>query len=225
MKSKHRHIAFIPAREGSQGFKHKNRLFFNLTADFLDTISWFDGVIVSTDDPIVTEYAEKKNYSVHHRAIELSGPAVSIKKVFANVVEGKKLEEDTILWLFYLPILFKNKSDFLGAKQIIEQEEVRSLCSFIPANIHPFNCWKLNGDTNKLEQYIPNNIFRRQDLPEAWMHYHYLCCLKVSELSSLNSELINENTWPIILNRETVDQLIEIDTPEDYKKWKRMRNE
>jgi len=225
MKSKHRHLALIPAREGSQGFKHKNRLFFNLTADFLDTVSWFDGVIVSTNDPIVTEYAEKKNYSIHHRDNDLSGPDISIKKVFTNVIEENKLEADTILWLFYLPILFKNKSDFLEAKQIIEQKDVGSLCSFIPADIHPFNCWKYYDDTKKLEQYIPNNIYRRQDLPEAWMHYHYLCCLKVSEVPNLNSELINEKTRPIFLNRETVDQLIEIDTPEDYEKWKRMRNE
>ena len=84
----------------------------------------------------------------------------------------------------------------LGAKQIIEQKEVRSFCSFIPANTHPFNCWKYSDDTNKLEQYIPNNIFRRQDHPEAWMHYHYLCCHKVSELPSLNNELINEKTRP-----------------------------
>ena len=161
------HIAFIPAREGSQEFKHKNRLFFDLTADFLDPIKWFDDVIVSIDDPIVAKYSEKRNYNVHRRVDELSGPSVSIKKVFENVVKEMLMEADTILWLFCLPETFKQKADFIETKKIIEQKEVRSLCSFIPANTHPFNCWKYSDDTNKLEQYIPNNIFRRQDLPEA----------------------------------------------------------
>ena len=53
------------------------------------------------------------------------------------------------------------------------------------------------------------------------MHYHYLCCLKVSELPCLNNELINEKTLPIFLSRKIAEKLIEIDTPEDYKKWKR----
>jgi CMP-N-acetylneuraminic acid synthetase len=214
------HLAFIPAREGSQGFKHKNRFFFDKTADFIDATQWFDCVIVSTDDPVIVEYAEKRNYTVHHRAVELSGPAVSIKTVLESVVKEQTLELDTILWLFYLPVIYKREADFSEAKQIIEQEEIASLCSFIPAHTHPYNCWKY--DNKELEQYIPNDIFRRQDLSPAWMHYHYLCCLKISELPNLNSELINKKTRPVFLNRETADQLIEIDTPEDYEKWKKI---
>ena len=45
-----KHIALIPARKGSVGFKFKNRLFFDRTADFLDSITWFDNVIVSSND-------------------------------------------------------------------------------------------------------------------------------------------------------------------------------
>ena len=44
--SNNKHIALIPARKGSVGFKFKNRLFFDRTADFLDSIRWFDKVIV-----------------------------------------------------------------------------------------------------------------------------------------------------------------------------------
>jgi CMP-N-acetylneuraminic acid synthetase len=216
------HIALIPAREGSKGFRHKNRIFFANTADFIDSVHWFDNVIVSTDDPVIVEYAGKRGYTVHNRSAELSGPAVSIKTVLENAVKEQNLELDTNLWLFYLPILYKRTVDFTKAKQIIEEEEVASLCSFIPAHNHPYNCWRYDNNNNELEQYIPNDIFRRQDLSPAWMHYHYLCCLRISELPNLNSELINKKTRPVFLNRETADQLIEIDTPEDYAKWQKI---
>ena len=45
-----KHIAFIPARQGSVGLKHKNRLFFDNTANFLDKVDIFDEVLVSSDD-------------------------------------------------------------------------------------------------------------------------------------------------------------------------------
>ena len=88
---------------------------------------------------------------------------------------------------------------------------------FVPANSHPYNCWIY--ENNKLKQYILNNVFRRQDLPDAWELYHYLCCFKISELSSLDSQLINKKTFPIFLNKKTADKLIEVDTPEAFEKW------
>jgi len=222
---KKKHIAFIPAREGSVGFKHKNRLFFNNTADFLDSVEWYDNTLVSTDDSVVSDLAKKRNYLVHSRSSVLSGPDISIKAVLENVVCQVNLEPDTILWLFFLPILYKERSHFDLAKSIIEQDDINSLCTFVAASSHPYNCWKYDEKIGNLTQYIPNDVFRRQDLPPAWQNYHYVYCCKVKELSKLNSELINADTHPIFLPKETVDKLIEVDTPKDYEKWKRLNIE
>jgi queuine/archaeosine tRNA-ribosyltransferase len=42
-----------------------------------------------------------------------------------------------------------------------------------------------------------------------------LCAFKVKELNKLNSELLNSNTYPLILNKE----IIEVDTKEDLNKF------
>ena len=42
MTKNFRHIAVIPAREGSIGFPKKNQVFFDNTANFLDQVSWID---------------------------------------------------------------------------------------------------------------------------------------------------------------------------------------
>ena len=216
------HIAMIPARMGSQGFKFKNRKFFSYTVDFLNKISWVERIIVSTDDPALEETAKKHNYEIHKRPEMLAGPAVSIKAVFCSVINDMNIKDDDILWLVYLPLLYRNVNDFDKARTIIEKPQVRSLCSFIKAKSHPFNCWKYDEKNKVLSKYIENDVFRRQDLPAAWEHYHYICCFKAGEIDNLNSELINSKTHPVFLDRETTEKLVEIDTPEDYEKWKIM---
>ncbi len=215
-----KHLAVIPARMGSVGFKHKNRIFFEYTADFIDLVEWIDGVIMSSDDPQLKQDALNRGYEVHNRSQHLSGPDVSIKSVFENLVEEMQIDSNSILWLFYLPILYKDLKDFSNAKAIIEDVKISSLCSFIPAKSHPYNCWHYDSSTSSLEQYIENDIYRRQDLPEAWQLYHYLCCFKPKALASLNNELVCHDTYPIFLTDEISAQLIEIDTPQDYEKWK-----
>ena len=76
----------------------------------------------------------------------------------------------------------------------------------------------------KINQYIKNDFYRRQDLPSAWIHYHYVCCFKVSEIDKLNNELLNTETYPFFLSKEYAKNLIEIDTPEDLEKWKQANN-
>ena len=78
-----KHVAFIPARKGSKGFKLKNRILFSHTANFLNQIEWLAEVVVSTDDPVIKELASDYGYSVHTRPDMLASDDVSIKDVFA----------------------------------------------------------------------------------------------------------------------------------------------
>lgn len=221
MIKKLKHVAVIPARKGSVGFPKKNQIFFDITADFLSHLSWFDEVIVTSNDEVVLDKAKKREYTVYERSEILSGPDISIKSVFKDLTCSFKMENDIVIWLFYLPILYKKYSDFEEAKTMIEKIEIKSLCSFIPAITHPFNTWRYNSQNKMLIQYVKNNIYRRQDLPSAWMHYHYLCCFKPIELENLNDELLNSKTHPFFLSKECAKNLIEIDTPEDFEKWKK----
>ena len=215
-----KHIAMLPARMGSVGFKHKNRIFFDFTANFIDKIAWFDRIIVSTDDPIIKEFSKKRKYEIHNRPENLAGSVVSIKRVFENVLNAMNIKKNDMLWLFYLPILYKNPEDFEKCKKIIERPNVNSACSFIKAKTHPYVCWKYDSEKKILTQFIENDCYRRQDQPLAWEHHHYLYCFKVDEISKLNNEMLNSKTYPIFLDEKTAENLLEMDAPSDYEKWK-----
>lgn len=217
------HVAVIPARAGSVGLPGKNRLFFEATADFIDAQGWFGRVIVSTDDPVVADKARARGYEVRDRPAELAGPAVSIKAVFEDLIPAMQVAADDILWLFYLPVLYKDAADFAHARQAAETPGTASVMSFVKAKTHPFSCWAWDGGT--LGQYIPNDLFRRQDMPAAWMTYHYTCCFRAGILSELNSELVGPATVPIFLDDTTAANLIEVDTPEDLARWQRFQAE
>lgn len=210
----------IPARMGSEGFKFKNRKFFGYTADFIAGVPWLERRIVSTDDPVVAEFAAERGFETHARPAELAGPAVSIHRVFGSVIADMGVPDDAVLWLFYLPILFKNIKHFEYAKECMESGAHESFCTFVPARTHPYNCWKYDPEAKRLEQYVENDCFRRQDLPPAWVHYHYVYCFRAGALASLNSEMINAATFPLFLSESVRNKLIEIDTPEDYECWK-----
>ena len=79
------------------------------------------------------------------------------------------------------------------------------------------SCWYLKK--NKPYQFIKNDICRRQDFPEAYSHHHYICGFKLNYLNKLNNELISRSTFPILLNDYTSKKLIEVDTPNELKKF------
>ena len=84
MNKELKHIAVIPARAGSVGFAKKNQIFFDNTADFLKDLLWFDEVIVTSNDKVVIDKANKRNFTTYERAEVLSGPDVSVKSVFID---------------------------------------------------------------------------------------------------------------------------------------------
>ena len=224
MTKNFKHIAVIPARSGSIGLPKKNQLLFENTAEFINDLNWINKVLVTSNDQKVLEKADMHNYTLYKRPDDLSGPDISIKSVLKDLIQSLNIQKDEILWLFYLPVLYKDSLDFEKARTIIENSKIKSLCTFVPAKTHPLNTWKYDKKNNKIEQYIKNDIYRRQDLPPAWMHYHYVCCFKASEINQLNSELLNSKTYPLFLSDEYAKNLIEIDLPEDLEKWKEINN-
>ena len=57
-----KHIAVIPAREGSVGLPKKNQLLFDSTAKFLEKLNWISEVIVTSDDQIILDKAISNNF-------------------------------------------------------------------------------------------------------------------------------------------------------------------
>ena len=211
-----KHIAIIPARKNSKGVKFKNRLLFNKTIKFIKKIKWIKKIIVSSDDGYIQKLSKKNNTVFLKREKKLSHGNVSIKKVIVDVIKKNNLNDNDILWLFYIPILGRQSKYYNLNKKVIEKKTVDSICSFFPVKTHPFNVWRYKN--KKMNKLIKNDIYRRQDLPELWEHHHLICAFKVKEIYNLNSELINSRTRPIFLDKNLRENIIEIDTLEDIRK-------
>ena len=215
-----KNLALIPARKNSKGIKNKNRILFDNITNFIKKLKFIDKIIVSSDDDIILKKSVKYSFTNHHRKSSFAKDNTSIKKTITNICNEMKLDKNDIIWLFYLPIVNRVKKDFENAFKLTKKNNFKSICSFIEADYkyHPFYSWKFKK--NHISKFLKNNVFRRQDLPPAYFHFHYICCFKIGELKNLNSELINEKTIPFKIKFNSKSTL-EIDNKEDLKNFKK----
>ncbi len=220
MKKRIKNIAIIPARKNSKGYKNKNRIFFDLTANFVKKLKFLDEVIVSSNDGNLINKAKQYNFNYHIRRNYFAKSNTSIKSTFQNIVFEKKIESLTRLWLFYIPMPIRFKNDFIKAFKKSKLPKFKSICSFgeIPNKYHPYYSWSLN---NGVINFVKNNSFRRQVLPKAFYHFHYIHCIRADELKFVNDEMINKNTTPFFISNNLSQKLIEIDEPKDIRDAKR----
>tara|TARA_B100001057_G_scaffold499219_2_gene609049 strand:- start:3178 stop:3849 length:672 start_codon:yes stop_codon:yes gene_type:complete len=220
MSNYFQHIAVIPARKNSRSLPFKNRFLFNFTAKFLKGNKLFDKVYVNSDDPHLKILAKKYGFNFFKRKKKLAMDKTCIKSVFTDMNNKLKFSNKTFIWLFYIPIVYKNINDFKNSLKIVEKKKLKSICAFKKAETHPMSCWYIKK--NRPSQFIKNDFCRRQDFPKAFSHHHYICGFDVKYLKKLNNELIFQNTFPILLNNKTSKKLIEIDTYEELKRFKEM---
>ena len=220
MDNKFKHIAVIPARKNSKSLPYKNRFLFKYTADFLKDNKLFDEVYVNSDDSALKKMANKYGFNFFNRKKKFARDNSCIKDVFIDMDNELKFDSKTFIWLFYIPLVYKDNMDFKRSIKIVEKKKLKSICSFIKAETHPMSCWFIRK--KKPFQFIKNNLCRRQDFIRAYSHHHYICGFNIKFLKKLNNELIFNDTFPILLNNSTSKKLIEIDTPEELKRFKQM---
>jgi len=216
-----RHIALIPARSGSKGIPGKNRYLFSLTAEFIHRSALFDHVVVSSDDDFLLEMGAGEGFEVRRRPAGLAGDDTSLKPVFEDVVANTNVGPQDYIWSLLIPLVYKSVDDFAWAKSIVDEKRPSSLCSFIRAQSHPYYCWRFDKDGGRIERFIEHDVYRHQDLPDAWLEYQYLCCLRADAVAGCNGNLIRNDTYPVKLSDAQFDRLVDVDTPEDFAQWRR----
>ena len=195
-------------------------MFFDATADFIDATPWLSRTLVTSNDDVILDKAAARRFEAIRRPAELAGPDTSIHATFEHLLSVADVASDAVLWLFYLPVVYKDAADFEIARRMMEDGGCDSLIGLCPALSHPYSCWRLD-EGGRMRQYVQNDVFRRQDMPDAWTHHHYLCAFRRRTFESLNSELIGPATCPVKIPARTIERLIEVDTYEDLDRWKR----
>ncbi|MBL4701373.1 MAG: acylneuraminate cytidylyltransferase family protein [Phycisphaeraceae bacterium] len=173
-------IAVIIGRAGSKGLKHKNMRILAgkpLTAWTIEHAQAShkpQAVILTSDGPDILDIGKTYGIHTYQRPAELAGDTVTIDAAVRHGVSS--WEQETGKRATYIAILYANVA--LRAENLTDRALTKLIdtqCDSVQTvynvgKTHPLWMRKLEGpDTDIVEPYIPNEIYRRQDLPPVYM--------------------------------------------------------
>ena len=204
-------IFIIPARKGSKGFPHKNRVLFDFTARSLASLPP-QSIIVSTDDSVIKTKALEFGFYVHDRSEKNSDDFASVKQVIVEVVEDFDLDKK-LIHVLYLTYPERNLNDIEKARLFLENNGATSLLCRKKTNSHPYLCFE-SLPNHKAKPVIEHTLYRRQDYPECFEVSHFISIFSTEELNKLSDQLYNENTIFY-----SIEDKIDVDHEEDFLKY------
>ena len=74
-------------------------------------------------------------------------------------------------------------------------------------------------ETGHMERFVDHDLYRRQDLPDAWEEYPYLLCIRADAMEGANSNLIRGDAYPILFDSQQADLMVDVDEPKDLITW------
>jgi CMP-N-acetylneuraminic acid synthetase len=221
MVERTKHFAIIPARAGSKSFPKKNQYFFNFTADFLESSGLFDGILVSSDDEVILNWAADRGHFCRQRDEPLASDSSHIRDAIVDLIDhAPHVHERDYLWLTYTTTIHKDLDDFRSVRRLVDEISPPAFCTFIPVATHPYIAWYQDKETHEMRQYIPNDAVNRQEFPPAWRNYHYVIGFRADVVECLNGNLLGAETYPIFLSEKQTRALCDLDSPSDIERWK-----
>ena len=170
-------MGLIPARAGSVGVPGKNRRLIcgrpviAYTIDAAMESELLSSIVVSSDDTEVLEYCKDiDGVAAIERPAELSGSTSRIDDAVRHAVEVMEAVGDRIDYIVLLyaniPVRPEGVVD-QAIKLMLESGSDSVLSVSDVGKFHPY--WLFQMDESQgIKKYIPNNIFRRQDLPPLY---------------------------------------------------------
>lgn len=211
-------VGVIPARAGSKGIPNKNMALLKNKPLIYWTIMaakksrYLDEVIVSTDDPIIQNYAKEHDCKADFlRPAALSTDQASSVDVVRDVL-GR---EDGFCYLVLLQPTspLRRSEDIDACVQLSVTKELQSLVSITKSNEHPFLAYE-RGEFGDLKPFVSRGSgvsLRRQDLPSSFRINGAIYCVNVDWFKE-NKALISDNSHGYVM---PAHNSLDIDTLED----------
>jgi CMP-N-acetylneuraminic acid synthetase len=204
----------IPAREGSKGFPHKNRILFKYAVKSIPA-EVREHVYVTSDDAKILKMARNAGFNCIERPDYLALDVTSMKAVVAHALESMEVSDDELVAILYLTYPERSWTDIIDAVAFYIMMEpampVSSLLCKKPAKSSPFLCMYDLGHRGK--QIVKHDIYRRQDYPKCFELSHFIVLLRPKSIDNLNNNLYDSET----LFWEIVDK-IDVDYEKDFLK-------
>ena len=165
-------IAVIIGRAGSKGLPGKNsrallgRPMVWYTIQDAKRASLVDRIIVSTDCEEIRRIAEEEGLAVIDRPPELAGDTATVDDAVRHAVETDGGNEQIIIILYAnVPVRPGDLID-RAVRMLADNKGADSVQSYCDVGKHhPY--WMVELDEgDRVAQYHPNTVYRRQDLPE-----------------------------------------------------------
>ena len=207
----------IPARRDSKGLPFKNRKLLGYTLnEFPNDIR--KKVIVTTNDGEIIEKLSNTEFNVLKREEELSDDETSIRDVMQDVIEKYHLDGSCTIVMLYLTSPNRNYEDIQKIIKFYFENKSKTLTCCVKPKTHPYLCLFKKED-GKGEQIISHDLYRRQDYPECIELSHFVCIFQVDEISNLNKNMYNADTYFYQISDD-----VDIDYESDLELFEKYKN-
>lgn len=218
-------VALVPARSGSKGLPGKNIKNFlgkplvGYAIDAALNCGQIDAVYLNSDSEEYLGIGERLGARPYLRDPKLAVDDTPIQPVILDFVESlaQQGEDFDALILLYPIYPLRFASDLSSI--ITEFNQRGGTGSMLGAKVpstHPYLCMRAE-QTGKIIDFLAgdlNTYYRRQSYPTYHELSHWAYITSISEIPSLNNQLVNELTTAYFIPEKT--PVVDIDTPLDF---------
>ena len=225
-------LAVIMARAGSIGLPNKSlrpllgRPVIAYTFDHARQSKLITRTVVSSDDPQILAFAQAEGLATILRPAELATATSATDPVLRHAVKTlaansefriQNSEFKAVVMLYgNVPIRANNMID--RAIQLLLDTNADSVQTIAPVGkFHPYWMFDLDAQ-NHIKKHIPNNIFRRQDLPPLYSPTGAVYVMKTSVLLAAENNPADPHAFLGTDRRGLLvdpEDSVDIDSPKD----------